>query len=66
MFWKIFIIFLLMLKNDSIFKMSWFFFFEDLYCRFVLGKEDIIIVLVKLCVNNIFDYLFVFGVSGKM
>lgn len=63
--WKIFITFLSMLKNDSIFKMSWSFFSEDSHCRPAPGKEDITTVPVKSCVNNIFDHLSALGVSGK-
>ena len=54
-----------MLKNDSIFKMSCSFFSEDSYCGPAPGKEDITIVPVKSCANNIFDHLSALGVSGK-
>lgn len=63
--WKIFITFLSMLKNDSIFKMSCSFFSEDSHCGPAPGKEDITIVPVKSCANNIFDHLSALGVSGK-
>lgn len=63
--WKIFITFLSMLKNDSIFKMSCSFFSEDSHCGPAPGKEDITTVPVKSCANNIFDHLSALGVSGK-
>ena len=62
---KIFITFLSRLKNDSIFKMSCSFFSEDSHCGPAPGKEDITIVPVKSCANNIFDHLSALGVSGK-
>ena len=62
---KIFITFLSMLKNDSIFKISCSFFSEDSHCGPAPGKEDITIVPVKSCANNIFDHLSALGVSGK-
>ena len=62
---KIFITFLSMLKNDSIFKISCSFFSEDSHCGPAPGKEDINIVPVKSCANNIFDHLSALGVSGN-
>ena len=54
-----------MLKNDSIFKMSCSFFSEGSHCGPAPGKEDITIIPVKSCANNIFDHLSALGVSGK-
>ena len=62
---KIFITFLSMLKNDSIFKISCSFFSEDSHCGPAPGKEDINIVPVKSCANNIFDHLSAVGVGGN-
>ncbi|CAH3188655.1 unnamed protein product [Porites lobata] len=45
--------------------MSCSFFSEDSHCGPAPGKEDITIVPVKSCANNIFDHLSALGVSGK-
>ena len=63
--WKIYITFLSMLKNDSIFKMSCSFFPKIHIMDLHREKEDITTVPVKSCANNIFDHLSALGVSGE-
>ena len=62
---KIFITFLSMLKTIASSKWVAPFFSEDSHCGPAPGKEDITIVPVKSCANNIFDHLSALGVSGK-